>query len=94
MKRYDVKKTAARLQALRASRGYSLQTAAAQLGTDELTLGHMERGEMPCTVEVLAAAAEHYGVPLDFLVLEDAGLPQQQEIDRLIEELRHALPKA
>jgi transcriptional regulator with XRE-family HTH domain len=93
MKRYDVKKSAARIQMLRASRGDTLAQAAASLDTDETTLGKVERGEIPGTVELFAKISLLYDVPLDFLIFEDAELPQQQEIDRLIDELPASDPQ-
>lgn len=93
MKRYDVKKSAARIQMLRASRGDTLAQAAASLGTDEVTLGKVERGEIPGTVALFAEIAQRYDVPLDFLIFEDADLPQQKEIDRLIDELQASAPQ-
>ncbi len=93
MKRYDVKKSAARIQMLRASRGDTLAQAAASLDTDETTLGKVERGEIPGTVELFAKISLLYDVPLDFLIFEDAGLPQQQEIDRLIDGLPTSDPQ-
>ena len=53
MKRYDVKKSAARIQMLRISHGDTLAQAAASLGTNEETLGKVERGEIPGTVALL-----------------------------------------
>ena len=93
MKRYDVKKSAARIQMLRASRGDTLAQAAASLDTDETTLGKVERGEIPGTVELFAKISLLYDVPLDFLIFEDAELPQQQEIDRLIDGLPASAPQ-
>ena len=93
MKRYDVKKSAARIQMLRISHGDTLAQAAASLGTDEETLGKVERGEIPGTVELFAKISLLYDVPLDFLIFEDAELPQQQEIDRLIDELPASDPQ-
>ena len=93
MKRYDVKKSAARIQMLRASRGDTLAQAAANLDTDETTLGKVERGEIPGTVELFAKISLLYDVPLDFLIFEDAELPQQQEIDRLIDGLPASAPQ-
>lgn len=93
MKRYDVKKSAARIQMLRASRGDTLAQAAASLDTDETTLGKVERGEIPGTVELFAKISLLYDVPLDFLIFEDAELPQQQEIDRLIDGLPASDPQ-
>lgn len=88
MKHYDVKKSAARIQTLRVSHGHTLAQAADRLGTDEATLGKVERGEIPGTVELFAGIAQLYDVPLDFLILEDDGSPEQKEIDRLIAELQ------
>lgn len=93
MKRYDVKKSAARIQMLRISHGDTLAQAAASLGTDEETLGKVERGEIPGTVALFAQIAQHYDVPLDFLIFEDADLPQQKEIDGLIEQLQSSAPQ-
>ncbi len=89
MKRYDVKKSAARMELLRTSRGYSLTQAAGLLGIDEVTLRSAETGEQPGTVELFAGMAQLYEVPLDFLILADDHSPQQREIDRLLDELKH-----
>lgn len=88
MKRYDVKKSAARIQMLRASRGYTLEQAAQLLSIDADTLRRTEQGEQAATVELFAKLAALYEVPVDFLVLDDDGTPQQKEFDRLIAEIQ------
>ncbi len=88
MKRYDVKKSAARIQMLRASRGYTLEQAAQLLSIDADTLRRTEQGELAATVELFAKLAALYEVPVDFLVLDDDGTPQQKEFDRLIAEIQ------
>ena len=88
MKRYDVKKSAARVQMLRASRGYTLEQAAQLLHTDADTLRRTELGELEGTVELFAALSTLYDVPVDFLVLDDDGTPQQKEFDRLVAEIQ------
>ena len=42
----------------------------------------VERGES------IRSVAELYGVPVDFLIFDDDGTPQQKEFDRLIAELQ------
>lgn len=94
MRRYDVKKSANRIQMLRVSHGAALAQTAAQLGTNEETLEKIERGEIPGTVEIFVKIAQLYDVPLDFLIFEDADLPQQREIDQLIEQLQSSTAQA
>ncbi len=88
MKCYDVKKSAARMELLRTSRGYTLTQAAGLLGIDASTLRSIEAGEQPAAVELFAGMAQLYEVPLNFLILADDHSPQQQEIDRLLDELK------
>lgn len=84
---YNVKKTAARILVLRASHGYTLEEAARQLHIDAKSLRCIEQGELEVTVELLISLSDFYHVPVDFLLLEDDDTPEQQEIDRLIEEI-------
>ena len=81
---YDIKKSAARILALRLSHHYTLEQAAQLLHTDADTLRRTELGETEGTVELF----ELYGVPVDFLIFDDDGTPQQKEFDRLIAELQ------
>lgn len=85
---YDIKKSAARILALRLSHHYTLEQAAQLLHTDADTLRRTELGEIEGTVELFANLSELYGVPVDFLIFDDDGTPQQKEFDRLIAELQ------
>ena len=85
---YDIKKSAARILALRLSHKYTLEQAAQLLHTDADTLRRTELGETEGTVELFANLSELYGVPVDFLVLDDDGTPQQKEFDRLVAEIQ------
>ena len=58
------------------------------LHTDADTLRRTELGELEGTVELFANLSELYGVPVDFLIFDDDGTPQQKEFDRLIAELQ------
>ncbi len=85
---YDIKKSAARILALRLSHKYTLEQAAQLLHTDADTLRRTELGELEGTVELFANIGQLYNVPVDFLILDDDGTPQQKEIDRLIAEIQ------
>ena len=84
---YDIKKSAARILALRLSHKYTLEQAAQLLHTDADTLRRTELGEIAGTVELFANLSELYDVSVDFLIFEDDGTPQQKEFDRLIAEI-------
>ena len=64
------------------------EQAAQLLHTDADTLRRTELGETEGTVELFANLSELYGVPVDFLIFDDDGTPQQKEFDRLIAELQ------
>ncbi len=85
---YDIKKSAARILALRLSHKYTLEQAAQLLHTDADTLRRTELGELEGTVELFANLSELYDVPVDFLVLDDDGTTQQKEFDRLVAEIQ------
>lgn len=85
---YDIKKSAARILALRLSHHYTLEQAAQLLHTDADTLRRTELGETEGTVELFANIGQLYEVPVDFLIFEDDGTPQQKEFDRLVAELQ------
>lgn len=84
---YDIKKSAARILALRLSHKYTLEQAAQLLHTDADTLRRTELGELEGTVELFANISQLYDVSVDFLLFEDDGTPQQKEFDRLIAEI-------
>ena len=84
---YDIKKSAARILALRLSHHYTLEQAAQLLHTDADTLRRTELGEIEGTVELFANISQLYDVSVDFLLFEDDGTPQQKEFDRLIAEI-------
>lgn len=85
---YDIKKSAARILALRLSHNYTLEQAAQLLHTDADTLRRTELGELEGTVELFANIGQLYNVPVDFLVLDDDGTPQQKAFDRLVAEIQ------
>lgn len=85
---YDIKKSAARILALRLSHHYTLEQAAQLLHTDADTLRRTELGETEGTVELFANIGQLYEVPVDFLIFEDDGTPQQKEFDRLVAEIQ------
>ena len=85
---YDIKKSAARILALRLSHKYTLEQAAQLLHTDADTLRRTELGETEGTVELFANIGQLYEVPVDFLIFEDDGTPQQKEFDRLVAEIQ------
>lgn len=85
---YDIKKSAARILALRLSHHYTLEQAAQLLHTDADTLRRTELGEIEGTVELFANIGQLYEVPVDFLIFDDDGTPQQKEFDRLVAEIQ------
>ena len=85
---YDIKKSAARILALRLSHHYTLEQAAQLLLTDADTLRRTELGEIEGTVELFANIGQLYEVPVDFLIFEDDGTSQQKEFDRLVAEIQ------
>lgn len=85
---YDIKKSAARILALRLSHHYTLEQAAQLLHTDADTLRRTELGEIAGTVELFANIGQLYEVPVDFLIFDDDGTPQQKEFDRLVAEIQ------
>ena len=85
---YDIKKSAARILALRLSHHYTLEQAAQLLHTDADTLRRTELGEIEGTVELFANIGQLYEVPVDFLIFEDDGTTQQKEFDRLVAEIQ------
>ncbi len=85
---YDIKKSAARILALRLSHKYTLEQAAQLLHTDADTLRRTELGEIEGTVELFANIGQLYEVPVDFLIFDDDGTPQQRAFDRLVAEIQ------
>ena len=65
---YNVQETAARIRALRRSRGHSQEDAAQLLGIDRSFFGRVERGDNSCSLDILVRISEVYALTLDYLI--------------------------
>ena len=65
---YNVQETAARIRALRRSRGHSHEDAAELLGIDRSLFRRVERGDNSCSLDILVRISEVYAVTLDYLI--------------------------
>ncbi|MCL6559473.1 MAG: helix-turn-helix domain-containing protein [Firmicutes bacterium] len=57
-----------RLRELRQSRNLSLKDVADALGTSKSTIGNIERGTKPASLEMVIKLADFFDVSLDYLV--------------------------
>lgn len=66
---------AALLRDLRERQGYSLRSAAAEIGVAPSQLSRMERGERPVTDDTAQRLSNYYRVPTEVIQLAQGQLP-------------------
>lgn len=95
MKTYNIKDTAGRIRELRASFGYTQETAAELLGVERSYLSRIENGVNGCSVDILVRMTELFDVSLDYLVAgkDVDGKKLKDIIDTVVEQL-HTLRNA
>ena len=89
MKTYNIKETATRIRELRASFGYTQETAAELLGVERSYISRIESGTKGCSVDLFMRLSELYRVPLDYLLCgkKETRLETRNTIDKVIREL-------
>lgn len=81
------------LREIRQRQGKSLREAATELGVNAGHLSRVERGEKGISTQIVARAADYYGLDAELLLLAEGRLPDDvvsifRENPWLVEELR------